>query len=337
MLPHTAALRRRHTLVLTLFVLVLMASAPTSRAEPADDPWEAYAGTLPHVEADLACVLVRDGRSGAPLHWARVSSHTNWTGSDGWGPLAVADRTDEYGLVRLRPIEGAPLWVVKAPGLGTGERFGLGALQHTFDLWPAPEVHGRIVDVRGRPVAGAQVEWTSEESRHGPSLGLAVTDANGLWRMRVPAERSAVTLVSGPRIRQTWSLSHAPSWAAAPIAVALPGRDVEGRIVGRSGAMGHLMVSCDTVRGPCGSIDADGRFRVPSCNPNCSTVHLHGYTPPPGGDLPWLVDRSPELGPRAWTPGRFIVWDPDADPASTVGRVRDIVLRVAIAEGGDGR
>lgn len=334
--PAGAPPRRAPGPLLALALIAGLAGArPARPEEPAAPAWTPYAGTLPGLETDRACFLVRDGRTGEPLRfWAEVQNCLDWTGPEGWGAVVQSGTADEFGLVRMLPGEaGIPHWLVRAPGMAPESSYDEGARQDVIDLGPAPEQHGRIVDVRGRPVAGALVEATLDSWRHGPRLSTTTTDSDGHWRLRVSA-RAAVTLVDGPGVRQEYGIPSAPAWATPPTFVAQPGRDLRIRVIGRRDAIGgqRLLIACDTVRGPHAPVEQDGTCLLKGVEPGCGTVYVHGYQPPANGPLDWLGDRSPELDPQEWTPGREIRWDPDLSPDER-GPLRPVLVTVVAPSG----
>lgn len=333
--PRSRPLRARRAGLFVALLAALSGPGAATPDEPAAPAWEPYVGTLPGLETDRACFLVRDARTGEPLRfWAEVQNCLDWTGPEGWGATVQSGTADEFGLVRMLPGEaGIPHWLIRAPGMEPQSSYGEGARQDVVDLEPAPEQHGRIVDVRGRPVAGALVETLLDSWRHGPRLRTTYTDSDGLWRLRVSA-RAAVTLVDGPGVRQEYGIPLAPTWAAPPTFVAEPGRDLRIRVLGRRDAIGgqRLLIACDTVRGPHALVERDGTCLLKGVEPDCGTVYVHGYQPPASGTLDWLGDGSPELDPQDWTPGRELRWIPDLDPEAR-GPRRPVLLALVAPSG----
>jgi hypothetical protein len=324
--PRTAA---RLTAMALLGALAL-GRLPARGEEPAEpEGWQPYAGTLPHVETDRACLLIRDARTGAAIRWALVENRLDFVGPEAWGPVEQSASADEHGVALLPAAQpGINVWVVRAPGYAAGQPQGLGAFQDVVDVEPAPAVHGRIVDVRGRPVAGALVEWTDHRERQGPSLGRATTDAGGVFRMCVPLERADVTLVGGPGVANEFWVRAGPVWADPPVWVAEPGRELVGRVRLPPARLRwpRSLVAANGVRGALGPIDDTGGFRFSGVLPDESTVYLHGYAPPAGGAPPWLERRGPELDPTDWTPGRFIDWDPEEQPDGPQEPTRTVTM-----------
>ena len=329
--------------VVGLGVLAVLISA--GRAGEDDAVWRPYAGYVPGQEwARAAVLLVRDARTGEPIEGVRVRRCPEpvYDPESGWGPVWEETFTDEYGLawveldkedvsyfldprtgdwVRHEDSTWTAHWVVDAPGYAPTEEYG-DSVQEEIDLQPGTDVHGRIVDVFGRPAVGVKVEFKLG-CAHAPSLRTGFTDRRGCFAL--PCIRfNADLCYEGPGVRAQYSApeSFAPTDLDVPTVIADPASAIVGRIVGppRAWLAEASVQSRTSSRGPVARVSPDGWFRLEGARRREGLWLLH----PDGPD-----EIEATLSPRDYRPGRPIVWHPpdpktEVEPADVTVRVRGL-------------
>jgi hypothetical protein len=208
-------------------------------------------GTQPE---GVACVLVRDARTGAPLAGVRVAQYLEDAGDRFIEAELLAETTtDRNGLATVR-WDGEPCechWVFDLPGFAVAEEYGEFP-PDVVELEPGRTLTARVFGPFGKPRGGVMVEAILGCS-HSPAVRRAVTDKDGRFTMRDLA----------PRLARLWFV--APDLAAGYRDAddgdihALPGITLAGRV-----SVPHAVVgSQQEMRGPRVVAGPDGSFRIP--------------------------------------------------------------------------
>lgn len=213
------------------------------------------APTLPGTQPDgVACVLVRDARTGKPLAGVRVAQYLEDASDSFLSPELLAETTtDQYGIASIK-WDGQPTdchWVFDKPGFAVNAEYGHYP-PDVVELEPGQTFTARVFGPFGKPRAGVTVEAILGCS-HSPAVRRAVTNAEGRFTFRDIA----------PRRTRLWYV--APDLAAGYADAtdgdihALPGITLTGRVSVPNAVVG----SQQEMRGPRVRAGADGVFRIP--------------------------------------------------------------------------
>lgn len=251
---------------------------------------------------------VLDARTGRPVAGAQVTATWEKAYEHGaWAPRDGRWTTDEHGtLVRRRPPgdEGPRHWEVRAPGYETEHEYSTGDLDGTIELEPAVAMHGRLVDVAGRPLAGVTVAW-KKGCAHAPFHGQAVSDATGRFVLPDGPRQADIGTIAGPGIRfDPYNVEVAPLGVVAPLAVVEPGITVRGRVLPPHGPHVLTLASRQEERGPLLELAPHGGFCLPHVEPGSELLvwdlELPGTGPEPVDAAPLVIDLD------EWTPGACV-------------------------------
>lgn len=298
---------------LGVLALVLLGGAsawPDGEApRAAPGAWRASEALAPDADTaghDLLRVL--DARTGRPVAGAQVTATWESAYEHGaWAPRDGRWTTDEHGtLVRRRPPgdEGSRHWEVRAPGYETEHEYSTGDLDETLELEPAVAMHGRLVDVAGRPLAGVTVAW-KKGCAHAPFHGQAVSDATGRFVLPDGPRQADIGTIAGPGIRfDPYNVEVAPLGVVAPLTVVEPGITVRGRVLPPHGPHVLTLASRQEERGPLLELAPHGGFCLPHVEPGSELqvwdLLLPGTGPEPVDATPLRIDLD------AWTPGACV-------------------------------
>ncbi|MFM8979637.1 MAG: hypothetical protein ACKOSS_04145, partial [Planctomycetia bacterium] len=233
--------------------------------------------------------------------WENAYEHGAWAPRDGrW-------TTDEHGtLVRRRPPgdEGPRHWEVRAPGYETAHEYSTDDMDETIELEPGVAMHGRLVDVAGRPLAGVTVAWKTG-CAHAPFHGQAVSDATGRFVLPDGPRQADIGTIAGPGIRfDPYNVEVAPLGVVPPLTVVEPGITVRGRVLPPRGPHVLTLASNQEERGPLLELAPHGRFCLPHVEPGSELqvwdLLLPGTDPEHPSDTPLRIDLD------AWTPGACV-------------------------------
>lgn len=250
--------------------------------------------------ADLrpaADIGVRVGSAAAPNHEAH----------------AVIGRTDDAGRVRFEGILPGEAWVECDRGAQLSCTIRAGATADaTLTIERGARIHGRVLDVDGRPAVGAQVYLLC---RHEPYAGhvVARADENGSFAIAdAPAERSLSLSAFAPHREPTPQhvmTARVGDDVAVELRFATRGGAIGGRVTDERGApvAGALVLvgpelGIDHVRAK-----AAGLGSVPPLRVRRTSTDEHGEWLVDGfvaGDTPVLV-MKPLLAP--WTGTALVV------------------------------
>jgi len=225
-----------------------------------------YDGVLPRTwPGRVAVFLVRDLRTGRPIEGALVRQHLEWAmGRDGrWAPSVAEARTDEYGLVAF-PLDeetGDFHWVIRAKGYAPTERYGAD-VEEEVDLVPGTRRAGRLLDIDGQPLAGAELEWKLG-CAHSPAVASARTDEHGRFVFDGVDKHGDAVFVGGQGVAAYVDTAPVTMPWRIPTYQIFPGRTIEGRVVRGDGMPPLWAVVTTLVRGPCATTAADGTFALP--------------------------------------------------------------------------
>ncbi|MGL4549713.1 MAG: carboxypeptidase-like regulatory domain-containing protein, partial [Gemmataceae bacterium] len=273
-------------------------------------------------EAEMRIRVVGDGQR--PLADARVYTSI-WAGKAGGGHSYTTDADGVAVVRRPRAVQLMRVWVSKPgyAGLFRGWEEGTPPATFIFPLSKATTAGGRVVDARGRGVAGVRIEARCEIDRAEElpdglrfnttlayGWGAAVTDADGRWSLtNVPVTATALSLlVNHPDyvsdvfygdLQKAQRVTLAQLRAGAALIRLEPGARIEGTVTDAAGrpVPKAVVVFHDAPYGMPGDwevlTDEYGKYRLPTLKPG-----RHPITVVAVGHMPQRREVEAAAGPR---------------------------------------